>query len=164
MTAPGTFRAAVEAKDLDAITRTLDPAIEFRSPVMVKPYQGREAVTDLLRVLLETFEDFHYTHDLAGSALSDRAHPNTAHPNTAHPNTAHLDAAPIDGAPIDAAQAQALVFNARVMGKAVQGVDLITFNDSGLVVDLTVMVRPLPAAMTLARAVGRRMEEHAALA
>ncbi|MEW2355432.1 nuclear transport factor 2 family protein [Spirillospora sp. NPDC029432] len=127
----GTFRAAVEAKDLAAITRVLDPAVEFRSPVMPKPYQGRDAVTTLLGVLLETFEDFHYTHDLAGRART--------------------------GPP-----AQALVFGARVMGKAVQGVDLITFNDAGLVADLTVMVRPLPAAMTLARVVGRRMEELAA--
>jgi hypothetical protein len=128
---PGTFRAAVEAMDLAAVTRALDPAVEFHSPVMVRPYRGRDSVTTLLRVLMETFEDFHYTHDLAGVAPA--------------------------GEP-----SQALVFSAQVMGKSVQGLDLLTFNGSGLVADLTVMVRPLPAAMTLARAVGRRMEELAA--
>ena len=51
MTVPGTFRTAVEAKDLSAITRTLDPGIEFHSPVMVKPYLGRDSVIELLAVL-----------------------------------------------------------------------------------------------------------------
>ncbi|GAA0276556.1 nuclear transport factor 2 family protein [Actinomadura nitritigenes] len=131
MTVPGTFRAAVEAKDLAAITRALDPGIEFHSPVMVKPYQGRDAVTALLRVLLEVFEDFRYTDELAGT---DPAR----------------------------APSQALVFSARVMGKAVQGLDLLRFGETGLVTGLTVMVRPLPAAMTLARVVGRRMEDQGA--
>lgn len=137
--APAAFRSAVEAKDLSAITRTLDSAIEFHSPVMVKPYRGRDSVTTLLRVLLQTFEDFHYTDELLDSA--------------------HSGAAPVDGAPT-----RALIFNARVMGKTVQGLDLIEFNDAGLVSRLTVMVRPLPAAMTLARVVGKRMDELAASA
>jgi hypothetical protein len=142
---PGTFRAAVEANDLDALTRTLDPAIEFHSPVMVRSYQGRDAVSTLLRVLTDTFEEFHYTHDLVGTELPR------------WPGPAADD--PSGGRTPDGALAQALVFNARVMGKSVQGLDLLTFNREGLVADLTVMVRPLPAAMTLARAVGRRMEE-----
>ncbi len=48
-----------------------------------------------------------------------------------------------------------------MLGKAVQGLDLLSFGGTGLVTGLTVMVRPLPAAMTLARAVGRRMEDAA---
>jgi hypothetical protein len=139
----------VEANDFDAATRTLDPAVEFHSPVLVHPLRGRDAVTALLRVLNETFEDFHYTHDLAGSALSARPGPADALAGESSP----------DGAP-----AQALVFSARIMGKSVQGLDLLTFNREGLVTDMTVMIRPLPAAMTLARVVGRRMEERAASA
>ncbi|XRQ05227.1 nuclear transport factor 2 family protein [Actinomadura welshii] len=127
MTVPGTFRKAVEAKDLAAITGALDPGIEFHSPVMVKPYHGRDSVAALLGVLLEVFEDFHYTDELVGAGRPD-------------------------------VPAQALIFNARVLGKAVQGLDLLRFGDGGLVTGLTVMVRPLPAAMTLARVVGRRME------
>jgi len=134
---PGAFRRAVEAKDLDAITSMLDPAVEFHSPVMVKPYLGRDQVAALIRVLFQTFEDFSYTAELIDSAHCGRCAP--AH----RPSTL------------------ALVFDATVMGKAVQGLDLIHFNDSGLVTNLTVMVRPLPAAMTLARAVGKRMEEPA---
>jgi hypothetical protein len=136
-TIPGTFRMAVESKDLSAITSTLDPAIEFHSPVMVRPYQGRDAVAALIRVLLEVFEDFHYTDELVSSAHDDLSHQPCSPPT------------------------QALIFKARVMDKSVQGLDLIRFNDAGLVSGLTVMIRPLPAAMTLARLVGRRMEERA---
>ncbi|GAA1877308.1 hypothetical protein [Actinomadura bangladeshensis] len=132
MTVPGTFRSAVEAKDLAAVTRALDPGIEFRSPVMVKPYLGRDTVGRLLAVLFEVFEEFRYTDDLVSRA-----------PNGAGPPT------------------QALIFEARVLGKSVQGLDLLSFGGTGLVTGLTVMVRPLPAAMTLARAVGRRMEDAA---
>ncbi|GGT77815.1 nuclear transport factor 2 family protein [Actinomadura citrea] len=133
MTVPGTFRTAVEAKDLAAITGALDPGIEFRSPVMVKPYLGRDAVAALLGVLLEVFEDFHYTDELVGVPPGGG--------NGAEP------------------PAQALIFSARVLGKDVQGLDLLRFGETGLVTGLTVMVRPLPAAMTLARVVGRRMED-----
>lgn len=140
--APGTFRRAVEAKNLAAITRTLDPAVEFHSPVMVKPYRGREQVSTLIRILLQIFEDFHYTDELVEAAHNGNGNGN----RSGEPPT------------------QALVFSARVMGKAVQGLDLIKFNDAGLVTSLTVMVRPLPAAMTLARVVGRRMDELAASA
>lgn len=129
------FRSAVEARDLAAITRALDPAIEFNSPVMVHPYRGKEQATALLQVLLQVFEDFHYTGELTGSVRG-------AAPARAGDPPAH-----------------ALLFSARVAGKAVQGLDLLTFNHAGLVTSLTVMVRPLPAAMTLARVVGKRMEE-----
>lgn len=134
MTVPGTFRAAVEAKDLAAITGALDPGVEFHSPVMVKPYHGRDSVAALLGVLLEVFEDFRYTDELVSPAPDGRGE-------------------------TPAGRAQALIFSARVAGKAVQGLDLLRFGDTGLVTGLTVMVRPLPAAMTLARVVGRRMEE-----
>jgi hypothetical protein len=147
---PGTFRAAVEAKDFDAATRTLDPDVEFHSPVMVRPVVGKEHVTSLLRVLTDTFEDFHYTYDLVGTTLPRWPSPSGHAPDG---EFAH------GGAP-----AQALVFNAKVLGKSVQGMDMLTFNRQGLIVDFTVMIRPLPAAMTLARVVGRRIEELAASA
>jgi hypothetical protein len=147
---PGTFRAAVEANDFGAATRALDPAVRFHSPVMVRPVLGRDAVSELLRVLTETFEDFHYTHDLVGVSLPRWP---------AVTGDALDDESASAGSPT-----QALVFSAKVLGKSVQGMDLLTFNREGLVADFTVMVRPLPAVMTLARVVGRRMEELAASA
>jgi hypothetical protein len=54
---------------------------------------------------------------------------------------------------------QVLVFQARLGTTAVQGVDLLTLRQDHVITELTVMVRPLPAAMTLARLVGARMSE-----
>jgi hypothetical protein len=54
---------------------------------------------------------------------------------------------------------KALVFEARVGDKRVQGLDLLRFDDEGLIEDFTVMVRPLSAAMALAEAVGKGLQE-----
>ena len=45
------FRTAVEAKDFDALEATLAPDVVFRSPVVFAPYEGRDAVAGLLRVV-----------------------------------------------------------------------------------------------------------------
>jgi limonene-1,2-epoxide hydrolase len=62
------FRRAVEARDLDSLIACLAPDVVFHSPVTFKPYQGREAVRQLLGVIMETFEDFAYTDELAGDS------------------------------------------------------------------------------------------------
>lgn len=54
--------------------------------------------------------------------------------------------------------AGALVFKARVGDREVEGIDLIHFDGDGLIADLTVMVRPLSAAIALAKAVGPQLE------
>jgi len=55
-----------------------------------------------------------------------------------------------------------LIFEARVGDRLVQGLDLLRFGADGLIADFTVMVRPLSAAMALAEAVGKGLEEAAA--
>jgi SnoaL-like domain len=45
------FRAAVESKDFEALEATLSEDVVFRSPVVFEPYEGREAVAGLLRVV-----------------------------------------------------------------------------------------------------------------
>jgi hypothetical protein len=54
---------------------------------------------------------------------------------------------------------RALVFNARVGDRALQGLDLIRFDGSGLIRDLTVMVRPRSALEALLAEVGPRLAE-----
>ena len=51
----------------------------------------------------------------------------------------------------------ALVFEARVGDREVQGLDLIRTGSDGLIEDLTVMVRPLSAALALRDAMGRQL-------
>ena len=53
--------------------------------------------------------------------------------------------------------AHALVFEAMVGDREVQGIDLLRIDDDGLIVDFTVMVRPLSAALALRDAMGREL-------
>ena len=55
------FRAAAERKDFSAIDDLFAEDVVFRSPVVFKPYQGREAVAMLLAAVAQVFEDFRYT-------------------------------------------------------------------------------------------------------
>jgi hypothetical protein len=57
------FGAAIEAGDDDAALATLSPNVVFRSPAVYKPYEGRDTVAALLKVVARTFEDFRYTSE-----------------------------------------------------------------------------------------------------
>lgn len=54
------FKEAVEARDIDAMEAALAEDVTFRSPVVYKPYEGREATMFVLRAVLEVFRDFEY--------------------------------------------------------------------------------------------------------
>jgi SnoaL-like domain len=59
------FRSAVEAADIDRALATLADDVVFHSPVAFKPFEGREAVSGVLRLVLQTFEDFRYEGEVA---------------------------------------------------------------------------------------------------
>ena len=67
------FRAAVEADDIDAAVALLHQDVVFRSPIVFKPYEGRDAVAVVLRAVAETFEDFRYVREIGGPGASDVA-------------------------------------------------------------------------------------------
>ena len=69
MTVADQFRAAVESRDIDAGVALLADDVRFRSPAVFKPYEGAEAVGTILRTVLEVFEDFRYTDELAGDGV-----------------------------------------------------------------------------------------------
>jgi hypothetical protein len=116
------FKEAIEARDIDAALENLAPDVTFNSPVAYKPFEGKEAVSGVLRAVSETFEDFEYTDEL-------------------HDGDTH-----------------ALVFRARVGDKQLQGLDLLRFNDAGLIEDFTVMVRPVSGLMALGQAMAPKVE------
>jgi hypothetical protein len=58
------FRAAAEHKDFTAIDEIFSPEVTFRSPVVYKPYEGREAIAMLLSAVAQVFEDFRYTEQV----------------------------------------------------------------------------------------------------
>ena len=75
--AASAFRSAVEAEDLDGMLAVLSDDVVLYSPVSFKPFRGKDAVRGLFSILMETFEDFHYTDHLEGegtSILVFRAH------------------------------------------------------------------------------------------
>ena len=58
------FRTAVEANDFDALVATLSPDVVLHSPVTFSPFNGREAVVAVLRIVFDVFQDFTYTDEL----------------------------------------------------------------------------------------------------
>jgi hypothetical protein len=118
------FRLAVEAHSLDDMMAAFAADAVLHSPITFQPFEGREAIGQLLGILLEVFEDFHYTDEL-------RAPDGTT----------------------------ALIFRARVGERELEGLDLIRFDDGGLIRDFTVMVRPRSAIEALLREVGSRLAQ-----
>jgi hypothetical protein len=55
------FRSAAESKDFSAIDDLFTADVSFRSPVVFKQYEGRDAVAMLLGAVSQVFEDFRYT-------------------------------------------------------------------------------------------------------
>ena len=60
------FRAAIESGDIDSVEQALAPDVVFCSPVVFKPYEGREATMVVLRAVAEVFEDFRYVAEMEG--------------------------------------------------------------------------------------------------
>jgi len=122
----GTFRRGIEkavtTRRIDDLVGAFAEDAVLHSPVQFKPFEGRAAITQLLQILVEVFEDFRYTEQME----SDKG-------------------------------ALGLVFQARIGSREVEGLDLLRFNDDGLISEVTVMVRPLSAVEALLAAVGPRL-------
>jgi len=59
------FRAAVEAEDTSRLGEILAEDVRFLSPVVFRPYEGRDVVgTILTEGAMRVFEDFRYLHQL----------------------------------------------------------------------------------------------------
>lgn len=117
------FRAAVEARDMQAAVALLADDVVFRSPVVFKPYRGREAVRPILHAVSQVFGDFRYVREIGSQDGADHV----------------------------------LVFHARVGGREIEGSDFLHLDDDGSIDELTVMVRPLSAALALAEAMSAKL-------
>jgi uncharacterized protein with FMN-binding domain len=54
------FRAAAETKDFGQADDLFAADAKFRSPMVFKPYEGREAIKVILGAVVQVFEDFRY--------------------------------------------------------------------------------------------------------
>jgi hypothetical protein len=63
------LRAAMEARDLDAVLDAFAPDAVLRSPFTSKlAFEGREQIAAVLGVILDLFEDLHYTDEIRTGA------------------------------------------------------------------------------------------------
>ena len=60
------FRAAVEARDADAMEALLADDVVFTSPVAFKPYPGKPITAAILRGVMRVFENFRYIREIDG--------------------------------------------------------------------------------------------------
>lgn len=67
------FRAAAEAGDVDAMLDLLAPDVVFRSPVVFKPYVGRDAVRPILQAVAQVLEDLRYVREIGTPDATDQA-------------------------------------------------------------------------------------------
>lgn len=67
------FRAAVEARDTDAMEALLADNVVFTSPVAYKPYPGKAITAAILRGVMRVFEDFRYLREIADANGRDHA-------------------------------------------------------------------------------------------
>jgi len=113
------FRAAVEDGDTDAAAQLFSEDAVFRSPVLFKPYEGRDRVARVLRAaerVLGVGREFRYLHQLE-----------------------------------DPEQRVAMLeFETRVDGRQVEGIDKLTFDAEGRIIELKVMIRPASALQVVA--------------
>jgi len=57
------FGKAIEAGDEDAALATIADDVVFRSPAVHTPYEGKETVEGILRLVATVFESFRYTNE-----------------------------------------------------------------------------------------------------
>lgn len=66
-TGAGAFRAAIESGDIAAAVALFRDDVEFLSPVVHRPYRGRDELHSILAAVFTVFEDFRYTHEYGGA-------------------------------------------------------------------------------------------------
>jgi SnoaL-like domain len=67
------FRKAIEARDIDGVLELFSPDVVFNSPVVFRPYEGREALGVILRAVVRVFEDFRYEREIGAEGATDHA-------------------------------------------------------------------------------------------
>ncbi len=58
---------------MDAAVALLSDDVVFRSPIVFKAYEGKEAVGLILRTVLRVFEDFRYVREIGAEDARDHA-------------------------------------------------------------------------------------------
>jgi hypothetical protein len=58
---------------MNAAVALLSEDVVFRSPIVFKPYRGRDAVAAILHAVSRVLEDFRYVREIGGPDVTDHA-------------------------------------------------------------------------------------------
>ena len=67
------FQSAIETGKVDSVLELVSPQVVFNSPVVFRPYHGREALGVILRAVMHAVEDFRYEREIGAEGASDHA-------------------------------------------------------------------------------------------
>ncbi len=67
------FRRAIESGETDRLLELFSPEVVFNSPVVFRPYHGREALELILRSVMRVFQDFRYEREIGADGAADHA-------------------------------------------------------------------------------------------
>jgi hypothetical protein len=73
MSSGAAFRRAVESGDVDGVLALVSPDVVFNSPVVYRPYQGREVLGVILRAVMRVFKEFRYEREIGAEGAGDHA-------------------------------------------------------------------------------------------
>ncbi len=113
----------VRDKDILRLPDIIHPDAVFRSPMVYKPYQGRDTLVFVLSQVMDIFENFTY----------------------------HREMMDMDN------KSAFLEFTANIGDKSLKGLDLIRFDETGLITEFEVLIRPMSGLIALAEQMGPRM-------
>lgn len=120
------FREYVESGDVESAVQLFAEDAVFNSPVVHRPYVGREALRPILQAAFTVFENFRYV----GAYRSEDSPENS------------------DENPTDGRTGHVLRFRATIDGRDLEGVDMLV-SDPQNIIELTVLVRPYSATTAL---------------
>ena len=67
------LRSALETGEIDDALELISPNVVFNSPVVFRPYHGREAVGVILHAVRRVVQDFHFEREIGAEGASEQA-------------------------------------------------------------------------------------------
>jgi hypothetical protein len=67
------FRSALETGEVDSVLELVSPDVVFNSPVVFRPYRGREALDVILCAVTRVVQDFRFEREIGAKGASDQA-------------------------------------------------------------------------------------------
>ena len=136
----GKWHAYLRGQEPGGLDALLDDDVVFYSPIVFTPQRGKAITTRYLQAAAQTFPG---DTSATGSTSDDREFDDRSFRYTK--TVASGDTAVLE-------------FETTIEGKYVNGVDIITCNDEGRIVEFRVMIRPLQAVELIHRQMAAMLE------